>query len=226
MTKLYLVRHGETNENRNRRFCGWIDVPLNPTGTVQAQKLEKAFKDITIDVMYTSSLKRAKETAAFIKGNPPYPKHPIENLRELHFGRAEGLTIEEIKKCHPEVYDGLEKDYTKAKFPEGESLEEMHLRVTSAVDEILQQHVDKSILIVAHSGVIRSIVAHLITGDMKYHWNFKIDHCSITTIEKQGDFSVLTKLNDISHLNNIEQVKEDNKDEGQNEIINDTHLID
>ncbi|SNS76754.1 alpha-ribazole phosphatase [Anaerovirgula multivorans] len=215
MTKLYLVRHGETNENRNSRFCGWIDVPLNDTGMAQAQKLEEAFENITIDVMYTSSLKRAKETAAFIKGNLQCPMHHIENLRELHFGRAEGLTIDEIKKCHPEVYEGLEKEYTKAKFPDGESLEDMHLRVTSTVDEILQQHIGKSILIVAHSGVIRSTVAHLITGNMKYHWNFKIDHCSITIIEKQGDFSVLTKLNDTSHLTNVEQAKEGNKDEGQ-----------
>lgn len=203
MTKLYLVRHGETNENKNSRFCGWNDVALNDTGRGQAKKLQEAFRSIKLDVVYTSSLKRTKETASFIKGDINHPIHHIESLRELHFGKAEGLTIDEIKKCYPEVYEGLEKDYTKAKFPEGESLEDMHQRVATAIDEISQRHADKSVLIVAHSGVIRSIVAHLITGDIKYHWNFKIDYCSITIIERQGDFSILTKLNDTCHLNNI-----------------------
>ncbi|AKL94465.1 alpha-ribazole phosphatase CobC [Clostridium aceticum] len=201
MTELYLVRHGETEENRNSRFCGWTDVSLNEAGRQQAQKLTEAFKNIAIDVMYTSGLKRAEETAFYIRREQQYPVYAMDALRELNFGEAEGLTIEEIKEKHPNVYEGLEKDYIKLKFPQGESLEEMHDRVAAAVDEMLSQHVDKKIVLVAHSGVIRSAIAHLITGDIKHHWNFKVNHCSINKIEKHGDFCVLTVLNDLGHLN-------------------------
>lgn len=200
MTKLYLIRHGETEENIKGSFCGWLDVSLSPTGVLQAKMLGEALKRTEIDAIYTSGLKRTKETAEYIRGNNSYPVYHMENFRELNFGLAEGLTIEEIKKCHPELYEGLEKDYVKTKFPKGENLEEMHLRVTTAIDEILRDQENKNILLVAHSGVIRSIVAHLITGDIKYHWNFKIDHCSITVVENSEKFSILTRLNDTCHL--------------------------
>ncbi|AOY76347.1 histidine phosphatase family protein [Clostridium formicaceticum] len=198
MTELYLVRHGETEENRNSRFCGWTDAPLNEEGKLQAQKLIDVFKNIRIDVIYTSGLKRAVETASYTKKECPV--YHLEALRELNFGKAEGLTIEEIKERHPKVYEGLEKDYIKVKFPCGESLEEMHHRVAAAVDEILDKDRNKKILLVAHSGVIRSAISHLITGDIKYHWNFKVGHCSINKIEKHGDFCVLTSLNDTCHF--------------------------
>ncbi|SDK69733.1 alpha-ribazole phosphatase [Natronincola ferrireducens] len=203
MTKLYLIRHGETEENANRRFCGWTDVSLNQLGKSQALRLTNAFKNIEIDVMYTSNLRRAKETAEAIKGDKNYPIHEITSLRELNFGRVEGLTIEEIQKNYPEVYRELENDYVRVKFPDGESLQEMHERVVNALEEILHQHREKHIAIIAHSGVIRSMVAHLITGNISYHWNFKVDHCSISIIEKHGDFCVLTALNDTCHLNDI-----------------------
>ncbi|MCC5910257.1 MAG: alpha-ribazole phosphatase [Clostridiaceae bacterium] len=200
MAKLYLVRHGETEENRNSRFCGWTDAPLNELGRLQAQKVAAALKDVELDAIYTSNLKRAKETASYIKEYNECIIYEVEQLKELNFGKVEGLTIEEIKQNHPDIYSGLENDYIKVKFPSGESLEEMHHRVVMAVDKILQDHQDENILLVAHSGVIRSIIAHLLTGDITYHWNFKVEHCSISTIEYHENFSVLTKLNDMCHF--------------------------
>ncbi|SET32591.1 alpha-ribazole phosphatase [Natronincola peptidivorans] len=213
MTKLYLIRHGETEENRNSRFCGWKNVSLNQKGRLQAEKLGQLLKNTTIDIIYTSGLKRTKETAEYIKINHEVPIYATEDLKELNFGKVEGLTLQEIKIHYPEVFRGLEKDYIKLRFPEGESLEEMHGRVTNAVDRIIQNNLGNNIVLVAHSGVIRSIIAHLITGDIKHHWNFKIDHCSITVLEIHENFAVLTKLNDSCHLKDRVQVKEGNKDE-------------
>lgn len=203
MVRLYLIRHGETGDNYNKRFCGWTDAPLNELGKSQSKKLGEAFKDLEIDIIYTSDLKRARETALCIKNDRKLLIRELDALRELNFGIAEGLIIEEIKERYPEVYEELENDYIRARFPKGESLEEMHNRVSRVIDAILDKHAGKTIALVAHSGVIRSIISHLITGDIKYHWSFKIDNCSISVIEKYEDFSVLTKLNDICHLKDV-----------------------
>jgi len=203
MTKLYLIRHGQTGDNYSQRFCGWTDAPLNELGKSQAQSLTSAFEDIEIDIIYTSDLKRAKETASYIKKGKGFFVKELDSLRELNFGVAEGLIVEEIKEKHPQVYEDMEKDYIGAKFPEGESLEDMHNRVSQAIDDILVKHDGQSIALVAHSGVIRSIISHLITGDIKHHWSFKIDNCSITVIEKDKNFAFLTKLNDTWHLKDI-----------------------
>lgn len=200
MTRLYLVRHGETEENQKSSFCGWKDPSLCAGGMKQAKNLADALKNKEIDVIYTSGLKRAIETAGIINKYHCCPVYHVEGFREINFGEAEGLTIEGIRNNYPEVYEGLEKDYIKTRFPGGESLEDMHSRVTDTVNKILDEEANKNILLVAHAGVIRSIITHLITGDIKYHWNFRIDHCSISIVEKHEDFCILTKLNDICHL--------------------------
>ncbi len=200
MVKIYLVRHGETEDNRNHQLCGWSNPPLNEKGRQQAQKLALFLKNQSFDAIYTSGLKRTDETAKLITQVKEGSISFMEELRELHFGDFEGDTMINMEKKHPKLYQQMRDDFIGFRFPNGESLSDMHHRVTTAIEELIAKHKDEEILLVVHSGVIRSIIAQLITGDIKKHWNFKIEHCSVSIIEAYEDFNLLSKLNETSFL--------------------------
>ncbi|KAB3532896.1 histidine phosphatase family protein [Alkaliphilus pronyensis] len=197
MTKLYLVRHGETDYNLNKKLCGWSDPGLNDRGREQALSLSKALQNLEFDVIYNSGLKRAVETTEIIMENNKSVIYSLDFLKEIHFGRFEGFCMNEIKEKHPQIFKQLQKDYVGFCFPEGESLRDMYNRVASGIEELLKTNDKKNILLVSHSGVIRNIIAHLITGDINKHWNFKIDHCSLSIIEATENFNILVKLNEV-----------------------------
>ncbi|MBM7614413.1 histidine phosphatase family protein [Alkaliphilus hydrothermalis] len=196
MTEIYFVRHGETDDNRDHNLCGWINPSLNKEGLIQAERVAQQLKNESFDAIYTSGLKRTNETAAMILGCKHEKIQPLDTLKELNFGDFEGRKMVELEKEHPQLYQQMRDDFIGFRFPGGESLREMHHRVNKTMKELISRHDGEKILIVAHSGVIRSIMAELITGDMKKHWNFKIDHCSVSKIEAHGDFYILTKLNE------------------------------
>ncbi len=195
-TKLYLIRHGTTEYNRLHRLCGWTNPPLNKAGRRQAQGAAKALKSVEIDQIYHSGLRRAAETAEIIRGSRSLTPMALDSLREISFGMMEGRTMKEMEEVHPEWYQRLREDSIYFQFPEGESLYEMHVRVTGALEELIKKYADKTLVIISHAGVIRSIVAHFITGDINKHWSFKIDYCNTTLLEFHGDFCVLSKLNE------------------------------
>lgn len=196
MIRLYLVRHGETEDNNNKYLCGWSDVSINNKGRLQAKGLAEAIKGLDIDIIYTSTLKRTMETAEYIMMDRNCSLQPLDFLRELNFGDFEGHTMMELKEKYPEDFKKIQEDSVNYCFPKGESMYQMHQRVAEGIDEILAKSEGKNIMLVAHSGVIRSILAHLLTGDIKRHWNFKIHHCTLNAIERVDGFNILTKLNE------------------------------
>ncbi|KAB3529152.1 alpha-ribazole phosphatase [Alkaliphilus serpentinus] len=196
MIRLYLVRHGETEFNYHKNLCGWSDVSLNGKGRLQAQRLASAIKDLELDIIYTSDLKRTKETAEYILKDRSCSFIELDFLREMHFGDFEGHTMVEIETKYPEDFAKIREDSINYCFPSGESMDQMHKRVTKGIDDLLNKSKEKNILLVAHSGVIRSTIAHLLTGDIKKHWNFKINHCTLSVIERVEGFNILTKLNE------------------------------
>lgn len=196
-TSLYLIRHGETDHNLHKRLCGWADPPLNEKGRKQAQDAAKALTSVEIHSIYHSGLKRTEETAQIIQGGRGLESVAINGLREINFGALEGKTMQHMEAVFPDEYNALIEDAVHFQFPQGESLYEMHHRVIKAADELIQSSKNKNLVLVTHAGVIRSIVAHYITGDIHKHWHFKIDHCSITLLEFQEDFCILSKLNQL-----------------------------
>ncbi|ABR49742.1 Phosphoglycerate mutase [Alkaliphilus metalliredigens QYMF] len=200
MTRIYLIRHGETQDNYEKKLCGWIDGPLNQLGKIQAAGCGEALRNIKMHVIYTSPLKRAYETAEAIRGERQEEVIVVEELKELHFGDLEGWTMKAVQETHPDIYNGIRTDSVNFQFPNGESMKQMHERATKKIEELIEKHPNENIVIVAHSGVLRSVIAHLITGKIDHHWSFKVDHCSISIVEKVGDMYVLNKLNQDRHL--------------------------
>lgn len=163
-TRLLLVRHGETDWNRERRFQGHIDIPLNDQGIKQAQALASRLKELAdqtnmqnlFDVCYSSDLSRAHDTAQTLTAGFEAPKVET-NLRERNYGELAGRTGNEMSEQFPEAFHGLSNRIPDAPINGGESLSQFNTRILTALNDILGRHPGESILIVAHGGVLDCI---------------------------------------------------------------------
>lgn len=190
MLKLILVRHGQTDSNKNKKYLGWTDVELNKCGIDQAQQVRDKLKYVDFDIVISSPLKRASETAKIISENIIYDSE----LKEINFGLWDNLSFEEIKEKYPKEHELWMKDWKRFIFPEGESALDMHKRAVNFINKIYKKQ-EGTILIVTHAGLIRSIIAHLLGMGMEGAGRFYIDNGSITVIEIIDDYALLTKLN-------------------------------
>lgn len=167
--EIVFIRHGQTDVNKENRLQGAeIDAELNEKGRAYAKKAAANFNEDEFDVVYSSPMKRAVETAKiFTKGKKEL--HLDKRLIEFDFGDWDGKKMDEIMVEHPDVVDPwgkVTRDYVKyAK--NGESYEEFNERCGSFLDEMYQKYPDKKVLVVAHGRLIRMMAAHYLThGDM------------------------------------------------------------
>lgn len=194
--KFILVRHGETQWNISRKFGGHTDIPLNEIGIKQAKAAGKKLKKENIDKVYCSDLSRAVSTLEAIMHHHDLPITYKKELREMNFGKWEGLTYDEILKGYPKEADRWVKDYTNVACLEGESLQMFYDRISKAFDVIKSEaQPQDTVLIVAHSGVVKGILTREIIGSVDGFWKFKIDNGSITVLEYDHDFPILSAMN-------------------------------
>ncbi len=154
MTELLFIRHGETDWNRQQRFQGQIDVPLNATGHAQAERLAARLAAERHDALFSSDLQRARETAAPLAARWQLPAVAVAGLREQGFGLLEGLDAPTIQARHPELWQRwLEQDADFAA-PGGESQRQFHARVLAAVRELAALGAGRRLAVVTHGGVL------------------------------------------------------------------------
>ena len=200
MVKLILVRHALTVDNQKSRLSGHIDSSISEEGKEQIDKITNYLKDFDIDKIYTTTSSRTKDTVKKLSELKSIEIIEKESLKEISFGDFEGLTFDEIKDKYPkEFQDMIEKGY-EYKYPNGESLIDSYNRVCIELDNIISNHDDRTILICSHGGTIRNIITYLISNSYKYHWNFKIDNGSVTILEVQDGFTVITAMNNTSFI--------------------------
>ena len=200
MVKLILVRHALTVDNQKSRLSGHIDSSISEEGKEQIDKITNYLKDFDIDKIYTTTSSRTKDTVKKLSELKSIEKIEKESLKEISFGDFEGLTFDEIKDKYPkEFQDMIEKGY-EYKYPNGESLIDSYNRVCIELDNIISNNDDRTILICSHGGTIRNIITYLISNSYKYHWNFKIDNGSVTILEVQDGFTVITAMNNTSFI--------------------------
>ena len=200
MVKLILVRHALTVDNQKSRLSGHIDSSISEEGKEQIDKLTNYLKDFDIDKIYTTTSSRTKSTVKKLSELKSIEIIEKESLKEISFGDFEGLTFDEIKDKYPkEFQDMIEKGY-EYKYPNGESLIDSYNRVCIELDNIISNNDNRTILICSHGGTIRNIITYLISNSYKYHWNFKIDNGSVTILEIQNGFTVITAMNNTSFI--------------------------
>lgn len=164
VTRICLVRHGETAWNAERRLQGHTDIPLNDTGLAQASATANRLAAERFDAAYSSDLARARQTASAIAQRCGLTPAFDPALRERHYGSFQALTYDEARTRFPADYHRFETRDPDFRFPEGgESLHEFAERIRTTLETIAHRHAHGTVLIVTHGGVL-DIVHRLATG--------------------------------------------------------------
>jgi broad specificity phosphatase PhoE len=202
MTKLILVRHGETEWNRVEIFRGRIDIDLNETGIKQAELLAEYLSEIKIDAIFSSPLKRAVKTAEIIADRQKRNVDITEGLIDFNYGKWQGLSHEEVKEKYEELYRDWLNRPDQVKIPGGESLEDVRRRAVAVVEKIIANNGGTAVL-VSHRVVNKVLICALLGLDNSHFWNIRQDTCGITTFTHEHGQFILTKHNDTSYLATI-----------------------
>jgi len=204
MINLIMVRHGVTKWNEDRRYIGSTDLGLTEKGLAQAKAASEYLAGESISRLYTSEFKRARQTANIIAVPHNAEIFVLPELNEMDFGKWEGLTFEQIEEAWPDfISRWLAND--EGYPPEGESINAFLDRAKTAIQRVLNQESEGTIIIVAHAGTIKLMLCNLLGLGLREIWQTKQDSASISRVEIHNDGSrILTLLNDTCHLKNID----------------------
>lgn len=179
--KIYLVRHCKPQVQEGTHLCiGKKDIPLSDKGREQALQLVKYFSDYNINGIYSSPLKRAKETAEIVAGKE-YNVVTKSNFSELDVGKWDGLSFDEVKQRYPEEYEERGNNLENYIVEGGESMAMCRKRAMAEMYKTINESAG-DIVIVAHAGVIRTILSSLLGISMNKTFNYKIDYGSISIL--------------------------------------------
>lgn len=199
LSRLFLIRHGSTDFNKERRYCGFMDIGINGNGRAQVRRLKARFRGQPIDKIYSSDRKRAIQTAGIIFKGREVIK--VSGLREMNFGVFEGMTYQEILKKYPVIYKKWINDPFKTIIPKGESLNIFRKRVVRVFKDIIVKHQGQEIAIVCHGGTISAFITYILKS--RDFWKHIPDSASLSLLEaKNGKFKV-EFFNDTRHLSGI-----------------------
>ncbi len=199
-TRLFLVRHGQSTWNDARRIQGQLDPPLSALGEMQARRLAEGRSGRAPDGFYSSDLARCRDTAALVA--PEIGMQPVEltDLREIALGEWEGLTREEIITGYPEDWKRWERDPSWDIVPSSEGARAFEVRVHRVIDDILGRHPHGDVLVVTHGGVIQVALGRTLGRNSHGFFPFVIDNTSISILTRGRRRSVISGVNDVSHL--------------------------
>jgi len=206
MTEIILVRHGETEWNVEEVFRGRIDVELNETGVRQAELLAEYLRDVNIEAVYASPLKRALRTAEMIAGSHQLEVEIAPGLIDFNFGKWQGLPHQEVKDRYQELYTEWVNHPENVKMPAGESLNDVRKRAVSVIDEVIVKH-QGTVVLVAHRVVNKVLICALLGLDNSHFWNIRQDTCGITTFSWGNGRFILTRHNDTSYLKSLPKTR-------------------
>lgn len=204
MTEIFLIRHGETAWNAERRLQGHLDIPLNEEGERQAAALARALAGETVDVIISSDLSRAASTAQAVAELQGLPLHTDASLRERCFGAFEGLLYDELEARFPEAYAQWKVRDPHARYPDGErraeTFAEFAQRAVDAVTRIAKMHRGKRIVIVSHGGVLDAVYRAAHRMDISAPRDFDVLNASINRVQWDGERLKVLRWSDTAHL--------------------------
>ena len=181
MAKLYLIRHGETDYNNAMRFQGRTDILLNQKGIEQAEKAAEFFRDIPLQAIYTSSLKRARTTAEIIGKVKGLEPQATDALQEMSFGIWENMNSKDIQKKYAKEWKDFFASPATTTIPQGECM-----------------YPEGDVAFVAHGGIIRVLICTMLGLDLNRAWHVHVGNASITCFYYWGrsytlDYANLTQ---------------------------------
>lgn len=199
-TKFILFRHGQTEWNAGERFRGHADLSLNETGLAQAQKIAERLKSESINAIYCSPLRRARQTAQPLADALHLQVRAHDGLNDINFGALEGMTIEEAQQAFPEVIATWLSRPGHVKFPKGDAFKKMRTRIQEMLDELSPKHESQTIVLVSHKVVCGALLCVVLGLDTDSLWQIQQDVACINRFEKRELGWVVTLVNDTDHL--------------------------
>ena len=193
--ELYIVRHGKTYWNEQRKIQGWADIDLTEEGREVAVLSAEGMKDIHFDAIYSSPLKRANETAYILRGNRNLPVVVDERIKEIGFGVLEGADFLKIRGDKTSKFASFFEAPELYETPEGgESFEMITERASDFMEEIIEKHKnDERIMIVAHGAVNKAMMRYIRKNEIKDFWMGALQkNCGVTIVKcENGTYDVL-----------------------------------
>ncbi len=195
-TALWLLRHGQTLLNKQRRYQGRTDSPLTAFGVRQAQALARRLKRIPFTVAVISPCERARATAAEVAQKREVPVIEDARWSETDHGRWEGLTYAEVRALFPEEAVARFADALHGRAQGGESLADVNARVLEAWNRLLHEHRGGRILVVTHATPIQLILCSITGLAPTDHWRWRVDLGSLTAIDVYGSGPIVRVVNE------------------------------
>ncbi len=201
MTRLLLIRHGQSVSNISKQFTGQSDVPLSPLGIDQAEKTaDYIINNFKVDAIYTSDLSRAYDTAKAVADKVGLIPIPNENLREIYAGKWEMMPYNEISEKYNDEYQIWLNDNSNARPTGGESVKELKNRVYSEILKIARENEGKTVVIGTHATPIRTFIARCMSLK-DFQW---VPNASITIAEYNNNKFSIIKSGISDHLGDLE----------------------
>jgi broad specificity phosphatase PhoE len=204
MTRLLLVRHGQSTWNAQGRIQGWADPQLDETGQEQARKLAHrlAAEEQNISALYSSPLLRARQTAETIGLATGLPVQTDDRLKENDVGLLAGLTGAEIEQQFPEWVAARQASVEWVPPPGGEDRDAFVKRAVAVMCDIVTHHPEQTVAVVSHGGTLGVYLAHLLEMPIRRSLPFQLDNTSLSIVKVSERRVRLFKLNDTAHLSN------------------------
>ncbi len=203
MTRVYLVRHGTTDWNKEEIFRGRLDCKLNETGQAEARALAEYFTDIPLQAIYSSPLSRAMETAQAVAEAKALQVVPHPEFIDIDFGEWQGLPLKEVREKYSELYRLWRERPEAIHFPGGENLARVRARAWEGLQKVVRENPDKTALILSHRVVTKVLICTVLGLDDSHFWHIKQDTTAVNCIEYNRGFFVTSLINDTCHLKSL-----------------------
>ena len=203
--KLILVRHGETQWNRENRVVGFADIGLNDEGWKQVKRLALALKEEKVDAIYSSPLSRAWETAQEIARFHNGEVKADDAFKEMDAGELDGLTYDDMRDRYGELIKRWFREPASVTMPGGEALASVQERAWLAVERIREKHPDGAVMVVSHNFVIMCIICKALGIDLSQFRRLRLHVASISILNLGRRGTSLVLFNDTCHLEGEER---------------------
>lgn len=203
MTRVYLVRHGTTDWNKEEIFRGRIDCQLNETGQAEARALAGYFRDIPLEVIYSSPLSRALGTAQVLAAAKGLRVFSDPAFVDMDFGAWQGLPLQEVKEKYSDLYQVWRKRPQTVTFPGGESLGQVRVRAWEGLTRIVRENPEKTALIIAHRVVTKVLICAILGLDDSHFWQIQQDTTAVNCFQHNRGIFITSLINDTCHLKSI-----------------------
>ena len=201
--RLLLLRHAETDWNRERRYQGWTDTSLSAAGHAQAEAAARLLSGSRLGAVWASPLRRARDTAAAIAAPHGLEVQTDPAFREMGFGPWEGLTVSEVSARFPDAYRIWIEAPHRASWSGAETLAEVRERVLAGLDELRGAYAGQTVCLVAHGVSSRILILEALGLGLDRIWSLQISSTGISELEFRDDWTALHRMNTLVHLNRV-----------------------